>query len=117
MDECTTKQTQVYDIQTDDQKTIRNYIEARKTETNLASSTQKVMIDNLIPFPRYTNKNFKDFTRDDVVSFLNNLRRNETEDPQKIVHEMEQSTVEAEHVVKSLTADHMTVLDPFAGSD
>jgi hypothetical protein len=54
------KQTQVYDIQTHDQKTIYDYIEARKTETNLASSTQKVMIDNLNRFSRNTKKYFKD---------------------------------------------------------
>ena len=75
-----TKQTQVYDIQTHNQKTIHDYIEARKTETNIASSTQKVMIDNLNRFPRNTKKYFKDVTRDDVVSFLNSLR-SETEDP------------------------------------
>lgn len=54
------KQTQVYDIQTHDQKTIHDYIEARKTETNLASSTQKVMIDNLNRFSKNTKKYFKD---------------------------------------------------------
>jgi site-specific recombinase XerD len=75
-----TKQTQVYDIQTHNQKTIHDYIEARKTETNLASSTQKVMIDNLNRFPRNTKKYFKDVTRYDVVSLLNSLR-SETEDP------------------------------------
>ena len=75
-----TKQTQVYDVQTHNQKTIHDYIEARKTETNLASSTQKVMIDNLNRFSRNTKKYFKDVTRDDVVSFLNSLR-SETEDP------------------------------------
>jgi hypothetical protein len=47
-----TKQTQVYDIQTHNQKIIHDYIEARKTETNLARSTQKVMIDNLNRFSR-----------------------------------------------------------------
>jgi site-specific recombinase XerD len=75
-----TKQTQVYDIQTHNQKTIHDYIEARKTETNLASSTQKVMIDNLNRFSRNTKKYFKDVTRDDVVSFLNSLG-SEIEDP------------------------------------
>ena len=75
-----TKQTQVYDIQTHNQKTIHDYIEARKTETNLASSTQKVMIDNLNRFPRNTKKYFKYVTRDYVVSFLSSLR-SETEDP------------------------------------
>lgn len=54
------KQTQVYDLQTHDQKTIYDYIEARKTETNLASSTQKVMIDNLNRFSKNTKKYFKD---------------------------------------------------------
>jgi site-specific recombinase XerD len=75
-----TKQTQDYDIQTHNQKTIHDYIEARKTETNLATSTQKVMIDNLNRFSINTKKYFKDVTRDDDVSFLNSLR-SEIEDP------------------------------------
>jgi DNA modification methylase/ParB-like chromosome segregation protein Spo0J len=40
----------------------------------------------------------------------------ESEPPQKIAHEWEQSTVEAAHVIRFLTREGMTVLDPFMGS-
>ena len=76
-----TEQTIIHDKQTINEKIIRDYIEARKTETNLAESTQRVMIDNLNRFSRYTKKDFKDVTRDDIISSLNFLRKSETEDP------------------------------------
>lgn len=70
-----------YDLHAKNQRTIYSYIEARRTETNLASSTQKVMIDNLNRFSRHAKKDFHDVQRYDIVSFLNSLRRSETEDP------------------------------------
>jgi integrase/recombinase XerD len=30
---------------------------------------------------KYTNKNLKDITRDDIVSFLNSVRKSEAEEP------------------------------------
>ena len=71
----------LYDIQENNQKIIHDYIEARRTETNLATSTQKVMIDNLVRFSRHAKKDFREVQRDDIVSYLNSLRRSETEDP------------------------------------
>lgn len=76
-----TEQTIHYDIQVQNERIINEYIEARKTETNLAESTQKVMIDNLKRFSRLLNKDVKQVTRDDIVSFLNSLRKSETDDP------------------------------------
>ena len=46
------EQTPVYDPRTENHKIIDDYIQARKTEANLAISTQKVMIDNLDRFSR-----------------------------------------------------------------
>ncbi len=40
----------------------------------------------------------------------------ESKKPDKIAHEWEQSTVEAEHVIKGLTVQNQIVLDPFMGS-
>lgn len=40
----------------------------------------------------------------------------ESKKPNKIAHEWEQSTVEAEHVIKGLTVENQIVLDPFMGS-
>ena len=79
--DASTEQKIVFDIQTTNERIISDYIEARKTETNLAQSTQRVMIDNLNRFSRFTKKDFKDVKRDDIVSFLNSLRKGETEDP------------------------------------
>jgi 16S rRNA G966 N2-methylase RsmD len=36
--------------------------------------------------------------------------------PQKDLHEWEQSTVEADHVISKLTVENQTILDPFMGS-
>lgn len=81
MDVSTEQTTALYDIQAQNQKIINDYLEARKTETNLAHSTQKVMNDNLNRFSRFVNKNFKDITREDIISFLNTLGKSETDDP------------------------------------
>jgi site-specific recombinase XerD len=63
------EQTIIYDIQTQNQKIINDYIQARQTETNLASSTQVVTSDTLNRFSRYVNKNFNHVTRNDMISF------------------------------------------------
>lgn len=76
----TTEQTIVYSIQALNEKIISDYIEARKTETTLAQSTQRVMIDNLNRFSRCVKKDFRDVERGDLISFLNSLRKTETED-------------------------------------
>lgn len=70
-----------YDIKTQNQKIIHDYFEARKTETNLANSTQVVINKTLNRLSKYTNKSFIDISRNDLVSFLNTLRKNETDDP------------------------------------
>ena len=74
------EQTIIYDIQTQNQKIINDYIQARQTETNLASSTQVVTSDTLNRFSRFVNKNFNDVTRNDIISFLNSVRKSETQD-------------------------------------
>lgn len=40
----------------------------------------------------------------------------QSEAPKKVLHEWEQSTVEAEHVINKLTVQNQIVLDPFLGS-
>jgi integrase/recombinase XerD len=68
-------------IQADNQRTIENYLEARKVETNLSKGFQTVTSYTLRSLSRSANKNFKDITREDIVFFLNSLRKSETEDP------------------------------------
>ena len=48
----TQEQDVLYDIKTQNQKIIDNYIQVRKTEANLASSTQIVTSDTLNRFSR-----------------------------------------------------------------
>jgi site-specific recombinase XerD len=67
-----------HEIKTQNQKIIDDYIQARKTESNLASSTQVVTSDNLNRFSRYVKKNFKDVTRHDIILFLNFAENNAT---------------------------------------
>jgi integrase/recombinase XerD len=67
--------------QKDNQKIIHDYIEAKKTENNISSNFQKLAIRTLIYLSRHSGKNFNEITREDLVSYLNSLRKSETEDP------------------------------------
>ena len=40
----------------------------------------------------------------------------ESTPPSKVLHNWEQSTVEAEHIIKNLTIENQTILDPMMGS-
>lgn len=60
---------------------IVNYIYALKTEINLALNYRRDLIRFLPRFSGYVNKNFKDVTRDDIISFLESFRKTETQDP------------------------------------
>ena len=71
----------VIDILKQNQMVIEQYIQARITEVNLATSTQIEVRDKLNGFSKFVKKNLKDVTRDDVNTFLNSLRKSETDDP------------------------------------
>jgi integrase len=60
---------------------IVNYIYALKTEINLALNYRRDLIRFLPRFSGYVKKNFKDVTRDDIISFLECFRKTETKDP------------------------------------
>lgn len=60
---------------------IKKFIDARITETNIAQNTQKVTTERLNNFSRNVKKDFKEVTHDDIVSYLNKLRKVETIDP------------------------------------
>jgi hypothetical protein len=60
-------------------KTVVSYIMVLKTEINPSRHYKKDIIEALTKFGlwfRYNN-NFKDVTRDDVISFLDSLRKSE----------------------------------------
>lgn len=67
--------------QAENNKIIDDYVEARKTETNISKNFQRLILRTVNYLTRYTNKNLKNITRDDLVSFLNSFRKGETEDP------------------------------------
>jgi integrase len=61
---------------------IANYISAMKSETNLSDSYRRniVTILSMLSF-RISNKLFKSMTRQDVLSYLDSLRKTESIDP------------------------------------
>jgi Phage integrase, N-terminal SAM-like domain len=71
----------IQEIQSQNQKIIDDYVEARKIETNITNYTQLNIIKTLKYFSRHIHKNFQDVTREDIVSFLNSLRKNDSHDP------------------------------------
>jgi integrase/recombinase XerD len=66
----------------DNVSAILNYIFTMKIEVNLSDSYRKDLIKLLSKFSNYChNKNFKDISREDVISFLDSFRKTETTDP------------------------------------
>jgi integrase/recombinase XerD len=66
----------------DNVKTIVDYLTAMNTEINYSSSYGIAIIGTLYRFSKYhKNKLFKDITRDDIVEYLDSLRKTETQDP------------------------------------
>ena len=62
--------------------TIINYIDAMDTEINYSSNYGNDTIGSLYRFSKYhKNKPFKEITRNDIVEFLDSLRKTETHDP------------------------------------
>ncbi|MDW0232428.1 MAG: tyrosine-type recombinase/integrase, partial [Nitrososphaeraceae archaeon] len=68
-------------IQNENQKIIDDYIEARKTESNLSINFRNLVARTINSLARHVNKNLKNVTRANVISFLNSLRKSETDDP------------------------------------
>ena len=73
-------QTVIFDtIQKGNLKIIDDYMEARKTESNIAKNFQKLSVNTLNYLSRHSKKNFKNVTRQDIISFLNCLRKDEAD--------------------------------------
>jgi integrase/recombinase XerD len=69
-------------ISSDNGLALANYLNAMKTETNLSDNYRKSIIKIVSKFSRFCNdKRFKSMTRDDLISFLNSIRKPEQEDP------------------------------------
>jgi integrase/recombinase XerD len=69
-------------ISTENAVTIVEFIECQKTESNLSDTYKNLVIKSLITLIKYfTNKNFKQLTRVDIINYLDSLRKPEEADP------------------------------------
>jgi integrase len=63
-------------------KTIVDYILTEQTEINIKDSTKESKIKILVWLSNFhNNKSFTDFTKADILDYLNNLRKSSVEDP------------------------------------
>jgi integrase/recombinase XerD len=69
------------ELQNEQASTICDYISALRTEMKLSNNYKISIINTLITLSRITDKLFKDFTRIDVIRYLNKFRRDDLEDP------------------------------------
>jgi len=61
---------------------ILQYLKCLESEINLSKSYKKITVATLVYCSRFhSNKKFKDMTKEDIISFLNSYRKNETVDP------------------------------------
>jgi integrase len=61
---------------------IADYISAQKTEVNIADTYRANIITTLITLSKFlNNKPFKNIIREDILSYLDNLRKPEVSDP------------------------------------
>ena len=66
----------------DNAQVIINYVTVVKTEVNYSINYGTDTIGILCRFSRFhKNKPFKEITRDDIIEFLDSLRKTETQDP------------------------------------
>jgi integrase/recombinase XerD len=74
---------QLFSINIDNAATIVKYIEVIKTEVNPSDTYRRNLILILCRFSNYRNnsKPFTETSRDDIVNFLDSLRKTETQDP------------------------------------
>ena len=60
---------------------IANFLLACRVESNISSTYREDLIFTLCKLSNYLGKNFKDFTREDVLAFLDSYRKTEPKDP------------------------------------
>ncbi|HEX9317581.1 MAG TPA: hypothetical protein VF884_01465, partial [Nitrososphaeraceae archaeon] len=61
--------------------TIANFLMAAKIESNISDSYKEDLIFTLCKLSDYIGKVFKDFTREDILSYLDSYRKTEAKDP------------------------------------
>ncbi len=68
-------------ISTENAVTIIEFIKYQKTESNISDDTRNIVVRCLIILAKFTNKNFKQFTRAEIINYLDSLRKSEEVDP------------------------------------
>ena len=61
--------------------TIANFLIATKIESNIAISYKEDLIYTLCKLSNYIGKDFKDFSRENILSYLDSYRKTEAKDP------------------------------------
>jgi len=74
---------QVIDVNPSNARIIHDYIMAEQAEINIQESTKSDKIKKLCLFSRFFShrKNFTEMTKNDILSYLNSLRKSNEEDP------------------------------------
>ena len=87
IEECTaglpvSSTRQLFSLDKDNAATVVRYMEIMKTEVNPSDHYRRDVIVLLCRFSKYhTDKPFKEISRDDIVKFMDSLRKTETLDP------------------------------------
>jgi integrase/recombinase XerD len=69
-------------ISPDNALTISKYILSMRVETSLSTNYRRTIISSLKLLSEFlSNRPFSDMTRDDIISFLDSLRKDDSEDP------------------------------------
>jgi hypothetical protein len=61
--------------------TIANFLIAAEIESNIAISYKEDLIFTLCKLSNYVGKDFNNFTREDILSYLDSYRKTEAKDP------------------------------------
>jgi hypothetical protein len=63
----------------DNAPVIANYLKALGNEIHLSAHYKRINHTTLVYFSRFhSNKKFKEMTKDDIILYLNSLRKNDT---------------------------------------
>lgn len=70
------------DFTQDNRPVIVDYLKALGNEINLSDNYIRINLTTLVYLSRYlSNKKFKDMIKDDIILYLNSLRKNDSADP------------------------------------
>ena len=74
--------TELYTLFPENALTIVNYISTQKTEVNIADTYRLNILSTLVVLSRFSDhKPFKDITEEDILLYLDSLRKPEASDP------------------------------------